>query len=139
MQKNETRPFSFTIHKDKLKMGERSKCETRIHQNPRGKLLIFLVYLSCLHSSIPHTLLKFCRLWLDDRMSFTYQPFPDSRFFFPLLLFPPKKLEGPRKYFAWEAKIHTLLTHMQLKKKKFPHGFIIFLIHNKITVPLAMI
>lgn len=60
--------------------------------------------------------------------------------FFPLLLFPPKKLEGPRKYFEWEAKIHTLLTHMQLKKKKkFPHGFIIFLIHNKITVPLAMI
>ena len=35
MQKNETRPFSYTIHKDKLKMDERSKCETRIHQNPR--------------------------------------------------------------------------------------------------------
>ena len=27
MQKNETRPFSYTIHKDKLKMDERSKCE----------------------------------------------------------------------------------------------------------------
>ena len=37
MQKNETRPFSYTIHKDKLKMDERSKCETRIHQNPRGE------------------------------------------------------------------------------------------------------
>ena len=37
MQKNETRPLSFTIHKDKLKMDERSKCETRIHQNPRGE------------------------------------------------------------------------------------------------------
>ena len=36
MQKNETRPLSFTIHKDKLKMDERSKCEKRIHQNPRG-------------------------------------------------------------------------------------------------------
>uniref|UniRef100_A0A8C0N255 Ubiquitin conjugating enzyme E2 E2 n=2 Tax=Canis lupus familiaris TaxID=9615 RepID=A0A8C0N255_CANLF len=36
VQKNETRPFSYTIHKDKLKMDERSKCETRIHQNPRG-------------------------------------------------------------------------------------------------------
>ena len=34
MQKNETRPLSFTIHKDKLKMDERSKCETRFHQNP---------------------------------------------------------------------------------------------------------
>ena len=29
MQKNETRPLSCTIHKDKLKMDERSKCETR--------------------------------------------------------------------------------------------------------------
>ena len=27
MQKNETRPLSFTIHKDKFKMDERSKCE----------------------------------------------------------------------------------------------------------------
>ncbi|CAD7673233.1 unnamed protein product [Nyctereutes procyonoides] len=34
-QKNETRPLSCTIHKDKLKMDERSKCETRFHQNPR--------------------------------------------------------------------------------------------------------
>ena len=37
MEKNETRPISFTIHKDKLKMDERSKCETRFHQNPRGE------------------------------------------------------------------------------------------------------
>ena len=37
MQKNETRPLSCTIHKDKLKMDERSKCETRIHQNPKGE------------------------------------------------------------------------------------------------------
>ena len=37
MQKNETTSFSYTIHKDKLKMDERSKCETRIHQNPRGE------------------------------------------------------------------------------------------------------
>ena len=37
MQKNETRPFSYTRHKDKLKMDERSKCETRFHQNPRGE------------------------------------------------------------------------------------------------------
>ena len=36
MQKNETGPFSYTIHKDKLKMDERAKCETGIHQNPRG-------------------------------------------------------------------------------------------------------
>ena len=35
MQKNETRPLSFIIHKDKLKMDERSKCETRCHQNAR--------------------------------------------------------------------------------------------------------
>ena len=32
VQKNETGPLSFTIHKDKLKMDERSKCETRVHQ-----------------------------------------------------------------------------------------------------------
>ena len=32
VQKNETRPFSYTRHKDKLKMDERSKCETTIHQ-----------------------------------------------------------------------------------------------------------
>ena len=37
MQKNETRPLSCTIHKDNLKMDERSKCETRVHQNPRGE------------------------------------------------------------------------------------------------------
>ena len=37
MQKNETRPLSYTRHKDKLKMDERSKCETRFHQNPRGE------------------------------------------------------------------------------------------------------
>ena len=35
VQKNETRPLSYTKHKDKLKMDERSKCETSIHQNPR--------------------------------------------------------------------------------------------------------
>ena len=37
MQKNETRQFSYTLHKDKLKMDERPKCETRFHQNPRGE------------------------------------------------------------------------------------------------------
>ena len=36
MPKNETGPFSYTIHKDKLKMDERPKCETGIYQNPRG-------------------------------------------------------------------------------------------------------
>ena len=37
MQKNETRSFSYTIHKNKLKMDERPKCETGNHQNPRGE------------------------------------------------------------------------------------------------------
>ena len=37
MQKDETRALSCTIHKEKLKMDERSKCETRFHQNPRGE------------------------------------------------------------------------------------------------------
>ena len=37
VQKNETRPFSYTITKDKLKIDERSKCEIRIHQNPSGE------------------------------------------------------------------------------------------------------
>ena len=37
VQKNEIRPLSYTIHKDKFKMDERSKCETRFHQNPRGE------------------------------------------------------------------------------------------------------
>ena len=31
MQKKETRPLSYTMPKDKLKMDERSKCETRSH------------------------------------------------------------------------------------------------------------
>ena len=35
MQKNETGPFSYTIHKNKLQMDERPQCETGIHQNPR--------------------------------------------------------------------------------------------------------
>ena len=37
MQNNGTGPFSYTIHKDKLKMDEKPKCETRIFQNPRGE------------------------------------------------------------------------------------------------------
>ena len=37
MQKNETGSFSYTIHKDKLQMVERPKCETEINQNPRGE------------------------------------------------------------------------------------------------------
>ena len=37
MQKNETGPLSYTIHKNKLKMDERPKCELGNHQNPRGE------------------------------------------------------------------------------------------------------
>ena len=37
MQKNETRPLSYTIHKNKLKMDERPKWETGNHQNPTGE------------------------------------------------------------------------------------------------------
>ena len=36
MQKNETGPFSYTIHKNRLKMNE-LKGETGFHQNPRGE------------------------------------------------------------------------------------------------------
>ena len=35
MQKNETEPLSYTIHKNKFKMEERLKCETAKYQNPR--------------------------------------------------------------------------------------------------------
>ena len=38
MQKNETRPFSYTIQKNKLKMDKRPECETGNHQNPRGEI-----------------------------------------------------------------------------------------------------
>ena len=37
MQKDETRPLSYTIHKNKLKMDEGRECETGNHQNPRGE------------------------------------------------------------------------------------------------------
>ena len=37
MQKKETRPLSYTIHKNKLKVDERPECETGNHQNPRGE------------------------------------------------------------------------------------------------------
>ena len=37
IQKNETVPLSYTIHKNKFKMDERPKCETVNHQNPRGE------------------------------------------------------------------------------------------------------
>ena len=37
MQKNETRPLSSTIHKNKLKMDKGPECETGNHQNPRGE------------------------------------------------------------------------------------------------------
>lgn len=37
MQKNETGPFPHTIHKNRLKMDERRKCETETYQNPKGE------------------------------------------------------------------------------------------------------
>ena len=37
MQKNETGPLSYTIHKNEFKMDERPKCEIGKHQNPRGE------------------------------------------------------------------------------------------------------
>ena len=46
MQKNETRPLSHTIHKNKLKMDERPKCEAGNHQNPRGESINNLFDLS---------------------------------------------------------------------------------------------
>ena len=35
-KKNETGPLSYIIHKNKIKMDERPKCETGNHQNPTG-------------------------------------------------------------------------------------------------------
>ena len=46
MQKNETRPLSYTIHKNKLKMDEGPECETGNYQNPRGEGRIKLSDLS---------------------------------------------------------------------------------------------
>ena len=37
MQKNEARPLSYTIHKNKLEMDKGPECETGNHQNPRGE------------------------------------------------------------------------------------------------------
>ena len=37
MQKNETRPPSYTTHKNKFKMDQRLKCQTPNHKNPRRK------------------------------------------------------------------------------------------------------
>ena len=37
MQKNETGSLSYTIHKNTFKMDERSQCETKNHQIPRGE------------------------------------------------------------------------------------------------------
>ena len=37
MQENETGPFSYTRHKNRLKMDERPECERGIHQNPRAQ------------------------------------------------------------------------------------------------------
>ena len=37
MQKVETRPLSYTIHKNKLKMDKGPEYETGNHQNPRGE------------------------------------------------------------------------------------------------------
>ena len=37
MQKNESGPIDYTIHKNKPKMDERLKCKTGNHQNPRGE------------------------------------------------------------------------------------------------------
>ena len=37
MQKNETRPPSYTTHKNKFKMDQRLKCQTQNHNNPGRK------------------------------------------------------------------------------------------------------
>ena len=37
MQKNETRPLSYTIHKNKLNLDKGPGCDTGNHQNPRGE------------------------------------------------------------------------------------------------------
>ena len=47
MQKNEPGPLFYTIHKNKFKVGERPKCETGNHQNPRGKTGSNLSDLGC--------------------------------------------------------------------------------------------
>ena len=43
MQKNETRPLSYTIHKNKFKMDERPKYETGNIQGTRGEDLQHLL------------------------------------------------------------------------------------------------
>ena len=35
MQKNETGPLTYPVHKNELKIDERPKCETWKHKNPR--------------------------------------------------------------------------------------------------------
>ena len=37
MQKNEARPPTYIIHKNKLKMDKRLKCKLQHHQSPRGE------------------------------------------------------------------------------------------------------
>ena len=37
IQKNETGPLSYTIHKNQLQMDERLKCKTWNHKTPRRK------------------------------------------------------------------------------------------------------
>ena len=37
MQKDETRPLYYTIHKNKLKMDKSPECETGNHHTPRGE------------------------------------------------------------------------------------------------------
>lgn len=53
MQKNGTRPLYYTIHKNKLKMDERPKCEIEIHQNVLEENTgSNLVYLGCSNFSL---------------------------------------------------------------------------------------
>ena len=44
MKKNEPGPLSYTIHKNKLKMDERPKCETVNHQILEGKTVNVLFH-----------------------------------------------------------------------------------------------
>ena len=47
MQKNEIRPLSYTIPKNKLNMDKGPECETGNHQNPRGESRENVSDLSC--------------------------------------------------------------------------------------------
>lgn len=92
--------------------------------------LLFSVYVSCVDSSSSlHCYLCFVHCGQVTGCSYNSSLF-QVHFFQPFFL-SFKRLEGLRRHFEWESKLHTVLTYKWLKKPVFPPWLYYYYFHSK--------